>query len=106
MLGPPDSANNPFTQREIKDALWDAYFDTETVLDNLMKEAEKRNKKKTGEFGSSRKRSRLPAVLAICRVCPFGPLHRRALPCQQNYLVVFTYIVEEASGGTIEKSSD
>ena len=49
VLGPPDSANNPFSEREIKDALWDAYFDTETVLDDLIKEAEKRKKKKQGE---------------------------------------------------------
>lgn len=50
VLGPPDSSNNPFTEREIKDALWEAYFDTEAVLDGLMKEAERRNKKKQGEY--------------------------------------------------------
>ena len=49
VLGPSESVNNPFTQREVKDALWDAYFDTEAVLDTLMKEAEKRNRKKQGE---------------------------------------------------------
>ncbi|CAO1617504.1 unnamed protein product [Sympodiomycopsis kandeliae] len=49
VLGPPDSANNPFSDREIKDALWDAYFDAEAVLDDLMKEGEKRRKKQQGE---------------------------------------------------------
>ncbi|CAO1630087.1 unnamed protein product [Parajaminaea phylloscopi] len=50
VLGPPQGSNNPFSQREIKDALWDAYFDTETVLDGLMKEAEKRNRKKQDQM--------------------------------------------------------
>lgn len=59
VLGPPESSQNPFSQREIKDALWDAYFDVEAVLDMLTKEAEKRNRKKQGEWPSSvRKRSR------------------------------------------------
>lgn len=49
VLGPPDSANNPFSEREIKDSLWDAYFDSEAVLDDLIQEAEKRKKRKQGE---------------------------------------------------------
>lgn len=53
VLGPPESQNNPFGEREIKDALWDAYFDSEAVLNELMKEIEKKNKKKQSELSRS-----------------------------------------------------
>lgn len=77
MLGPPEGAQNPFTQREIKDALWDAYFDVESVLDTLTKEAEKRNRKKQGELRDAV----APDLPASSRRCPeHCLLHGRRRP--------------------------
>lgn len=47
------SSQSGFSDREVKDALWDTYFDVDQVVQQLLAEQEKRNdkaKKKAGEY--------------------------------------------------------
>lgn len=56
ILGPEQQSG--FTDRELKDALWDAYFDVEQAVGALMEEKNKREareKKKAGECFACRR---------------------------------------------------
>ncbi|PWN28545.1 hypothetical protein BDZ90DRAFT_238871 [Jaminaea rosea] len=77
VLGPPESSQNPFSQREIKDALWDAYFDVEAVLDMLTKEAEKRNRKKQDSSSCSSFASNIGTDLSQLSISSPPPLPLR-----------------------------
>lgn len=52
VLGPPNSVNNPFTEADIKTRIVDANFDTEAVIDGLMREGEEQGCE--GEWQSHR----------------------------------------------------
>lgn len=48
-----NEASSGFTDREVKEALWDAYFDAQAVVSQLLEDKERREareKKKAGEF--------------------------------------------------------
>lgn len=59
ILGPEQQSG--LTERELKDALWDAYFDVDEAVGVLMEEKTKRDakeKKKAGEYFASGARRR------------------------------------------------
>jgi len=52
LIGAPGNESG-FTEREMKDALWDTYFDVDQALNGLVEEKSKREskeKKKAGEY--------------------------------------------------------
>jgi elongation factor 1 alpha-like protein len=55
LIGTPGDGSG-FTEREMKDSLWDSYFDVDQALNGLVEERSKREakeKKKAGEYYSS-----------------------------------------------------
>ncbi|PWY98741.1 hypothetical protein BCV70DRAFT_201535 [Testicularia cyperi] len=77
VLGPMSS--NGFTEREIKDVLWDAYFDVDTVVTQLVEEKSRREAK--AEKDRQKQAAKKAAAAAASSTPASGtstPLHRKA----------------------------
>ncbi len=77
VLGP--TSTNGFTEREIKDVLWDAYFDVDTAVTQLVEEKSRREAKAERE---RQKQGKSQARSARC--CPSSDLDSLELPCRRT----------------------
>ncbi len=77
VLGP--TSTNGFTEREIKDVLWDAYFDVDTAVTQLVEEKSRREAKAERDRQKQGKSHARPA-----RCCPSSDLDSLELPCRRT----------------------